>query len=280
MSVFVSDNKTIGILYAVESSVLLANTAYFFCHQIRQSGLKPMFLNKFVTLTLGASFCYVIFTLLDAIGFIAAPRSNALGALAAVSYACTLSAHVSLVYLRSQAVIIHQDKWTSVFFAVLILIVSIFVLSALCCIIYFSTLSGTVFIAASAFGLIGGVLLVSVEAIASYAFAKKISEIHSFGKNTTKSEAVQLHEKQSYLIARYGLAICSLGCVTVILIWISNIWEWLSGGTGDAFQWISWLASCLITTCLILWIRMKIKIDDLKSNQETGKVKSTATSSV
>jgi hypothetical protein len=279
MSLFINSNSTIGILYFVESSILFVNTAYFFAHQLKQAGsLKQMFVNKFVVLTSAGSSLYVLFTLMDAIGFSTLPNSLAVGAIASISYLVTISCHVSLVYLRSKAIFLSGAYINVLLFSVLGVVVC-FALSGLVYIIYFITLSGASFIIAGGFGLTGGVFLSVVEVLSTFAFAKKISEVQKdLFKDTLKSITIQVHEKQTYVIARRGFALCSVACLALAFIWSGYGWLWWATQNGitniQTFHWIFWVASCLITTIMILWIWMKIEVDSMKATEAASKVSS------
>jgi hypothetical protein len=278
MSIFLGDNPTIGILYAVESSVLLVTAVFFTIHQARQSTFKKMFLNKFVVLTLVANTFLMFSTMMNSIGFLAFPDSNAIGGIAFVNYMCTLATHITLVYLRSKAMFLDTRNVT--FLTASVIGVNCFYgLCALLSIFYFATLDDVLFDASVVFGLAGGVIMCLIEVASTYAFARHISQIHSAIEGSQKSQGVQIHEKQSYLIARRGVAICSFGCATLILLWTNFGLEWWNQDNGnidtETFQWIDWSASCLVSICMILWILMKVEVDSMKTILETSHHKST-----
>jgi hypothetical protein len=211
----------------------------------------------------------MLFALMGVVGFMVAPNSPAIGAIATLSYLSTLCCHVSLVYLRSKSVFVNSGKYIRFMLISSSAVIFFLTLSGLTYIVYYSSMLDPVFSISSGFGLIGGVLLGCVDVISTFAFARKVAENSLKLKGSHMSPSLQVQEKQLLVIARRGFVICFLACITLVLMWASYSWLWWAIAAGEhafqTFQWISWASSCLISTCMILWIWMKIEVDGLKS---------------
>jgi hypothetical protein len=242
--------------------------AYFLYFETRTHG-RELCSNKFVLITIaGNASCLLtmIFVIAEIYRFYG-QTSIRKGMLDFASTFCiiiTLYAHVSLVYLRSNALF---SPFSKALKAVQILGLSFVISGVVVIILSFClslTLDETFRIPFQLFSLLTGVLLGTIDVISTYTFYKHVKEIYST-LNDSLLMKEQRHVKQTQLIARRGLVICFMSATSLLFYLFDVItFDTLAQYYPIAADGIIFIFQVFLTTIMILWMTLKIELDEME----------------
>jgi hypothetical protein len=263
--------SSLTTIYFIASAFVSFYLGRFFWHQGRTSGWTKaaIFENKFFAITAIASIAQAINLIIHAVEMLyfvsgySRDAWNALNIFGNLLLDTSACCHVVLVYLRS-AVILQKDQRHVVALKLLVALcfsstISAGLLDGFSFYFPNSTLSGV----DSAFNIISGVLLLSIDAISTFKFAKTIQNIHeSIAVSGKAFQSVDFRAKQTSFVAQRGIAICLSSFVAVVLITISSVAFSTESSGQHSVRVIFYLA---LSAICILWMDLKVKVDEIST---------------
>eukprot|EP00475_Leptophrys_vorax_P026785 TRINITY_DN3802_c0_g1_i1.p1 TRINITY_DN3802_c0_g1~~TRINITY_DN3802_c0_g1_i1.p1 ORF type:complete len:306 (-),score=58.50 TRINITY_DN3802_c0_g1_i1:159-1076(-) len=271
----------IGNTYFVLVFATVVAVSYFIPFEIRSLGCRQLFKNRMVFLTLAAAISHALDMLLYTLEFFPmygledrifgrfAQYSVIFAGISLFAQLVKFEVHVGLLYLRSKAVFeVHFRYIKTVKFLFCIFLLTMTVSVVLGWVALVSD-SQAIDIAFEVLSIISPALLTIVDFLSTFAFVGYVRNLYSDLQKDKFLAAQKTHLAKTEIIAKQGVVICFMSCVSVLFYW--GFWIVISYVNDEDGVWTEFMLlmnQLFWTFVMVLWISLKINLDKDKKTTE------------